>query len=68
MPCVNDHPDFLRMAANWADPLIADLLQEDGMLINPQVAIMAEHQHHEHHHNGPHHGHHEHQHNGHHHH
>ncbi|MEM9804506.1 MAG: ferrochelatase [Cyanobacteria bacterium P01_D01_bin.56] len=69
MPCVNDHPDFLKMTADWANPLIADLLEADGIRVNSQVAVMADHQNHEHHHNGHHHGHHHngHHHNGHHH-
>jgi ferrochelatase len=61
MPCVNDHPDFLQMAADWADPLIADLLEADGLAVNRKVALMADHRHHEH--NGHHH--HSHEHNGH---
>ena len=36
MPCVNDHPDFLKMAANWANPQIEALLSEQAVAVNPQ--------------------------------
>ncbi len=49
MPCVNDHPDFLRMAAHWANPQIAALLSEEAIAVNPQIAGLHSH-HHEHHH------------------
>jgi len=49
MPCVNDHPDFLRMAAHWANPQIAALLSEEAIAVNPQMAELHSH-HHEHHH------------------
>jgi ferrochelatase len=39
MPCVNDHPEFLQMAANWADSQIADLLNEQALAVNPALAI-----------------------------
>jgi ferrochelatase len=47
MPCVNDHPDFLAMAAQWANPHIAELLAEEAMMVNPQLAV-ADHHHHHH--------------------
>lgn len=49
MGCVNDHPEFLRMAANWVNPLIADLLSEPSLVVNPALAIAqaAHHQHHD---------------------
>lgn len=47
MPCVNDHPDFLQMVANWADAHIAALLSEQSLAVNPQMAI-ASHSHHTH--------------------
>jgi ferrochelatase len=34
MPCVNDHPEFLEMAARWANPLISDLLGERAKAIH----------------------------------
>ncbi|AFZ34210.1 ferrochelatase [Stanieria cyanosphaera PCC 7437] len=51
MPCVNDNPNFLAMAAAWANPQIEALLSEQGVTINPQLAIaQANHHHHHHHH------------------
>jgi ferrochelatase len=51
MPCVNDNPTFLQMAAAWANPQIEALLSEQGVTINPQLAIaQANHHHHHHHH------------------
>jgi len=38
MPCVNDHPEFLKMAADWADDLIGDLLEETPLSVNPALA------------------------------
>ncbi len=38
MECVNDHPDFLQMAAAWADPQIAALLSEQALSVNPALA------------------------------
>jgi protoporphyrin/coproporphyrin ferrochelatase len=63
MECVNDHPEFLKMAANWANPQIEALLSEQAIAVNPTLAAVQAH-HHEHHH----HDHHHHSHNGHHHH
>jgi ferrochelatase len=45
MPCVNDHPQFLDMAANWANNHIAALMEAEGQAVNTQLAI-----HHHHHH------------------
>ncbi|MEM6518241.1 MAG: ferrochelatase [Cyanobacteria bacterium P01_D01_bin.71] len=39
MPCVNDHPAFLKMVADWADSQIHDLLAEDALTVNPELAI-----------------------------
>ena len=50
MPCVNERPDFLKMAADWADESIKALLEEEAMAVNPQLAVTASHHHHEHHH------------------
>ncbi|MEM9452324.1 MAG: ferrochelatase [Cyanobacteria bacterium P01_E01_bin.6] len=62
MPCVNDHPHFTQMAARWASPLIADLLSEEALAVNPSLAtiqaaqIAQEHAHsHQHGHDGGHH-------------
>jgi ferrochelatase len=40
MPCVNDHPLFLEMAAEWADPQIAALLEAEAMAVNPSMAAV----------------------------
>jgi protoporphyrin/coproporphyrin ferrochelatase len=63
MPCVNDHPEFLQMAANWADAHIADLLSAEALAVNPALASAQAHDHHHHHgdhhhHHGDHHHHH----------
>lgn len=63
MECVNDHPEFLEMAADWAHPLIEALLSEQALAVNPQLAAIHateshQHRHHHHHHdhdNGHHH-------------
>ncbi|NJL45172.1 MAG: ferrochelatase, partial [Leptolyngbyaceae cyanobacterium SM2_3_12] len=38
MPCVNDDPTFLAMAATWTDKHIADLLEEEALVVNPSLA------------------------------
>lgn len=51
MPCVNDDPQFLKMAADWANPQIEALLEETGLSVNSQLAsTKAAHSHHHHHH------------------
>ena len=59
MPCVNDNPDFLRMAAEWANPQIEALLSETALAVNPQMAAMqaSHHHHHDHDHHHHHEGH-----------
>ncbi|MBU7585343.1 MAG: ferrochelatase [Nostoc sp. TH1S01] len=47
MACVNDNPEFLAMAAEWANPHIAELLSAQALTVNPHV---SEHHHHHHHH------------------
>ena len=50
MPCVNDCPEFLSMAADWANPQIKALLEEEGTTVNPQLGkAQAVHHHHHHH-------------------
>ncbi|MEM8639117.1 MAG: ferrochelatase [Cyanobacteria bacterium P01_G01_bin.54] len=49
MPCVNEHPDFLQMAAGWANPQIEALLQEIATPIS-RVAVNTPELHHGHHH------------------
>ncbi len=46
MPCVNDHPDFLKMAAQWANPQIEALLGEESLAVNPHLAAHTHHHHH----------------------
>lgn len=57
--CVNDHPEFVKMAADWANPQIEALLAEEGMVVNPQLAAQtpAYHHHHDHDHEDGHHHH-----------
>jgi ferrochelatase len=48
MDCVNDHLEFLQMAAKWADPQIEALLSEQALAVNPALAVaqaMREHSH-----------------------
>ncbi|MDB9527348.1 ferrochelatase [Oscillatoria sp. CS-180] len=47
MPCVNDHPAFMKMAADWANAQVSDLLEEEPLAVNPELAI-AQAQHHSH--------------------
>ncbi|MEW5856183.1 MAG: ferrochelatase [Cyanobacteriota bacterium] len=59
MACVNDHPEFLKMAAEWAHPQIEALLAEQALSVNPQMAAMQAHTHDHHDHGHQHdHGHH----------
>ncbi|MEL6471973.1 MAG: ferrochelatase [Cyanobacteria bacterium J06623_4] len=63
MDCVNDHPDFMQMVADWADTQIQALLEATPLVVDPSLREMnAEpahgHSHHSHHHD--HHGHHAH--------
>lgn len=67
MPCVNDHPQFLQMAASWANPQIEALLTETALAVNPQLANLpkrdhdhahSDHHHHHDHSHGDHHHHH----------
>jgi ferrochelatase len=46
MACVNDHPEFLAMAAEWANTQIAELQNEEAVAINPQLALHHHHHHH----------------------
>lgn len=57
MPCVNDHPQFLEMAAEWANPQIAALLSEQALTVNPEMTVVPSHHHHDHHHHAHHHHH-----------
>ncbi len=63
MPCVNDDPRFLAMAADWANPQIAALLEAEALAVTPSMApalaLATAHSHsHDHDHDhGPSHGH-----------
>jgi ferrochelatase len=46
MPCVNDHPQFLAMAAEWANSHIAELMQTEARSVNPELAGSHHHHHH----------------------
>ena len=50
MACVNAHPQFLQMAAQWADSHIAELLSEQAVSVNLGLAELHTHHHHHHHH------------------
>ena len=39
LPCVNDHPEFLKMAAEWANPQIEALLSESAIAVNPSLVV-----------------------------
>lgn len=56
MDCVNDDPQFLKMAAAWANPQIEALLAETALSVNPSLAQSQPHSH-GHHHHGHDHGH-----------
>ncbi len=65
MDCVNDHPEFLQMVADWADSEIQDLLEATPLTVNPALRdamrdASAEHTHDHHshgHHSHDHHSH-----------
>jgi len=66
MPCANDHREFMKMAAEWANPQIEALLNETALAVNPQLASVQakevhNHEHSQHHHDHSH-GHHHHHH------
>jgi ferrochelatase len=50
LPCVNDRPEFLKMAAEWANPQIEALLSETAVAVNPSLA--STHREHAHSHEG----------------
>jgi ferrochelatase len=60
MPCVNAHPEFCQMVAQWATPQIEALLNESALsVVASTEAIAHDHSHngHHHHHDGHHHHH-----------
>lgn len=46
MACVNDNPQFLDMAAEWANGHIAELMQEEAKEVNVQLPLTHHHHHH----------------------
>jgi ferrochelatase len=54
MPCVNDRPEFLKMAADWANSQIEALTSQVGIKVNSSLASNLgnsdRHHHHHHHH------------------
>ncbi|MFZ1027782.1 MAG: ferrochelatase, partial [Limnoraphis robusta] len=68
MPCANDHPEFMKMAAEWANPQIEALLNETALAVNLQLASVQAKEVHSHSHGDHHHHHHDHSHGDHHHH
>ena len=50
MPCVNDKAEFLKMAAEWANPQIEALFSQEALSVNPGLAAMQAATHHHHHH------------------
>ncbi len=57
MPCVNDHPLFLEMAADWTHDQIAALLEADDLAVNLSMAAVQAQEVHGHSHSGHHHHH-----------
>lgn len=57
MPCVNDRPEFLEMVAGWAESHIEELLSQEGVEVNPQLAIEVAQRFHNHDEDGYDHGH-----------
>ena len=49
MPCVNDKAEFLKMAAEWANPQIEALFSQEAVSVNPGLAAMQAATHHHHH-------------------
>lgn len=45
MACVNDDPQFLAVAADWANSHIAELLSESASAVNPHLAVSHHHHH-----------------------
>ncbi len=59
MDCVNDHPEFMQMSADWADTHIQALLEAEPLTVNTELrqAIAAHSHDHNHSHSHAHHGH-----------
>ncbi|PZO60843.1 MAG: ferrochelatase [Phormidesmis priestleyi] len=57
MECVNDHPEFMQMVADWADGQIQTLLEAAPITVNPEMRVLDDHSHdhpHSHDHDGDH--------------
>ncbi|MEM9946628.1 MAG: ferrochelatase [Cyanobacteria bacterium P01_D01_bin.36] len=39
MDCVNDHPEFMQMVADWADVHIQALLEAEPVTVNPELRL-----------------------------
>lgn len=65
MNCVNDDPNFCKMAADWANPEIEALFSEKSLTVNPTVKVHNQTHSHNHSHEHNHHHHHHHNHNNH---
>lgn len=48
MDCVNDQPEFLQMAADWANPLIEELLESEALSVQPNLAAQTAQNHSDH--------------------
>ena len=48
MACVNDHPEFLKMVAHWANHQIQALLETPGISVNLHKSAHSGHHHHHH--------------------
>ncbi|MGB7086125.1 MAG: ferrochelatase [Phormidesmis sp.] len=40
MDCVNDHPQFMQMVADWADSHIQALLEAEPVTVNPELRVV----------------------------
>lgn len=40
MDCVNDHPEFMQMVADWADTHIQALLEATPVSVNPELRVL----------------------------
>lgn len=55
MDCVNDHPQFCQMVADWAEEHIEALLTQEALYVNSSLTIPHIHSDHHHHHGHHHH-------------
>lgn len=57
MDCVNDHPEFMQMTADWADKHIQALLESAPITVNPELRVVEASNHEHDHAHGHNHGH-----------